>query len=521
MATTLGTQHGTNLEDTDEAKLLGRFATQQGTNLFTDLLTSKVCLMLDWDDRKALAATSSGMYNLLYAHFPFYSANKESFVIHYRKNRKRRFNHLDYAHANTCRSLIVTVNGPSLHYEENPTQDPERERTKTWNMLRVLTAPQYANKITELTFNRVDLLAANIFAQSKMVDFPTLSRLRILNCREFDLTNVSDHDWNFLAERGIEVVYHWEYTRIPRTHSHAAGAILARMFKWRLAKSDAGKKAFFDNLLSNRQFRAYMDRAFRGHWVPGAGDPGFRTADDFHSVVFKEDKTWELSKAANHTIHGFFSSYSGSLTRNYECRDCDVEMTGVCFPKAQIHGQQSETPLCYYCKYQEDLYSVAAATSSQTSAVPFNYSTGEISSVPLSLAQVVMRALDMKERPSIKRPLNTMFNQMCPLLLNSMPCPHQRHKACILNDSYVSLYLYSSNTWLIFEQRSDARVLQGLPTPSTHLIKSCTQKLKFGVCSTENAEGEKKKCPFGHDFWEERTFLWQKDVQEYHTKWNA
>ena len=94
---------------------LGTFVTR-GTNLFTDILTSEVCLMLDWDDRKALAATSSAMYNLVYSHFPFYSREKESFLIYYRHNNKRRFKYLDHAHAKTCRSLIVAVNGPSLKY---------------------------------------------------------------------------------------------------------------------------------------------------------------------------------------------------------------------------------------------------------------------------------------------------------------------------------------------------------------------------------------------------------------------
>ena len=101
-------------------------------------------------DRKALAATSSAMYDLLYSHFPFYSAEKESFVIYYRRNGKRRFKYLDYAHANNCRSLIVAVNGPRVDYGETPTQDYEHDRKKTWNMLRTLTDPRYANKIVEL-----------------------------------------------------------------------------------------------------------------------------------------------------------------------------------------------------------------------------------------------------------------------------------------------------------------------------------------------------------------------------------
>ena len=291
--------------------------------------------MLDWHDRKALAATSSAMYDLVYSHFPFYSAEKESFVVYYRRNGKRRFKFLDYAHANTCRSLIVAVNGPSLDYEENPEQDFEHDRKKTWKMLRLLTDPRYANKITELTLFRVDLLPANIFAQSSMVDFPNLCRLRILNCREFDLTNVALNDWSFLAKRGIEVQYDWQYPRIPRTHGCVAGAILSRMFKWRLQKSDAGKKAIFDNLKTNRQFRKHIDTAFRSHWVPPIlDDPGFRTADDLHDFVFKEEKTADLSRAVAQVHHGFYTTYAGNLTRNFGCRECDVEMTGACFPKA-------------------------------------------------------------------------------------------------------------------------------------------------------------------------------------------
>ena len=241
--------------------------------------------------------------------------------------RRRKLSHI------TKNLLIVVVNGPSLDYEESPTQDFEHDRKKTWNILRVLTAPQYANKITELTFARVDLLPANIFAQSSMVDFPNLRRLRILDCREFDLTNVALNYWNFIAKRGIEVVYDWVYTEIPRTHGSSAGAILCRMFKWRLEKSDARKKAIFDNLKTDRQFRRHIDRAFRSHWVPPIlDDPGLRTADDVHDFVFKEDKTEDLSKAVTQTIHGFHANYAGNLARNFDCRECGVEMTGACFP---------------------------------------------------------------------------------------------------------------------------------------------------------------------------------------------
>ena len=67
-------------------------------------------------------------------------------------------------------------------------------------------------------------------------------------------------------------------------------------------------------------------------------------------------------------------------------------------------------------------------------------------SPPLSLTQVVMRALNMKERPSIKQHLKTIFNQMCPLSLKGVVCPHQKNKACTLKEAYVSLHLYSSNT---------------------------------------------------------------------------
>ena len=115
-------------------------------------------------------------------------------------------------------------------------------------MLRVLTDPRYANKITELTFARVDLLPSSILAQSSMVDFPNLCRLRILNCRGFEFTDVALDDWSFIAKRGIEVQYDWGYTSDPRTHGCAAGAILSRMFKWRLEKKGTGNKVIFGYL---------------------------------------------------------------------------------------------------------------------------------------------------------------------------------------------------------------------------------------------------------------------------------
>ena len=185
----------------------------------------------------------------------------------------------------------------------------------------------------------------------------------------------------------------------------------------------------------------------RSHWVPAIlDDPGFRTADDFHDFVFKEDKTADLSNAITQIIHGFHAYYAGNLARIFECRECDVEMTGACFPKAQTRRAQSEAPLCYYCQYEQELYSVTDATSSQTSAVLFNYETGETMSPPLSLRQVVMRALSMKERPIIRQPLNTIFNEVCPLSLKGVVCPHMKMKGCDLKEAFVSLHLYSSNT---------------------------------------------------------------------------
>ena len=92
-------------------------------------------------------------------------------------------------------------------------------------------------------------------SQAKSEELSSGIHLRIINCRELGLMDVVLYDWSFIAKRGLEVVYSWEYTRIPRTHSSAAGAILARMFKWHVEKSDAGKKAFFNNLKTNRQFR--------------------------------------------------------------------------------------------------------------------------------------------------------------------------------------------------------------------------------------------------------------------------
>ena len=271
------------------------------------------------------------------------------------------------------------------------------------------------------------------------LDFPNLCRLRILNCREFDLTNVALNDWSFIAKRGIEAQYDWEYTRIPRTHGCVAGAILNRMFKWRLEKDDAGKKAIFDNLKTNRQFRKHIDTAFRSHWVPPIlDDPGFRNADDLHDFVFKEEKTADLSRAVAQIHHGFYTTYAGNLARKFDCRDCDVEMTGAGFPKAQIRGAQAEAPLCYYCQYEQKLYTVTEATSSQVTAVPLNYETGETMS-PLSLRQVVRRALNMQERPIIQQPLNTLFNETCPLSLKGVVCPHMKKKGCGLKESYVSL----------------------------------------------------------------------------------
>lgn len=73
----------------------------------------------------------------------------------------------------------------------------------------------------------------------------------------------------------------------------------------------------------------------------------------------------------------------------------------------------------------------------------------------------------------------------------------------------------------MFEQRSNARNLQTYKIAPSHLLKTCGDKMRLGICSTENMEDEKKKCRYGHDFWEERTFLWGEDVEDYHIKWNA
>ena len=131
--------------------------------------------------------------------------------------------------------------------------------------------------------------------------------------------------------------------------------------------------------------------------------------------------------------------------RKFDCRECDVEMTGVCFPKAQIRGAQAEAPLCYYCQYEQKLYSVTEATSSRITAVRFNFLTGE-TMPPLSLREVVRRALNMQERPIIQQPLNTLFNETCPLSLKNVVCPHMKKTACNLKEADVSLHLYSSNT---------------------------------------------------------------------------
>ena len=279
------------------------------------------------------------MYNLVYSNIAFYSCEEGSFLVFHRHNNKRRFNYLSHALAKNCRSLIVAVNGPSMDYEENPTQDYEHDRKKTWNMLRTLTDPRYANKIVELTFASVDLLPSNIFAQTNMADFLTLRLLRIINCREFGLIDVTMNDWSFIAKRGIEVQYNWKYARIPRTYGNYAGAILSRMFKWRLKKTDTGKKAIFDNLRTNRQFRSNISSAFTSHWVPlQLDDPGFRGAYDLHDFIFKDTKAYDLSRAIVKIHQGFHAHYAGNFAREYECRECEVMITGACYPLAQIRG---------------------------------------------------------------------------------------------------------------------------------------------------------------------------------------
>lgn len=377
--------------------------------------------------------------------------DKENFVTYRRKNNKLRFDFVTNASVKACRSLIVAVNGPSLDYDENPTQDFEHDRKKTWKMLRVLTEPQYANKITEITFARVDLLSSNIFAQSSMVDFPDLSRLRILNCRDFGLMEVALNDWSFIAKRGIVVEYSWDFTKIPRTFScPRAGVILSRMFKWRLEKDDAGKKAIFDNLKTNWRLRRNIDFAFKSHWVPqdvSEADAGFCNADDLHDFVFKGEKKMVFSTAVVKIIHGWRAQLVGNLARDFTCRDCDVEMTGACFPKAQIHGLAQETPLCYSCQYDEQVYYVTEATSSRVSAIPFNDGTSEVVPPPRTLNEVARKIYNIPPRPIIQRHLNTKFNEVCPLSLKNMPCPHyHKQKACHLEQAYVSLYLYFPTT---------------------------------------------------------------------------
>ena len=49
-----------------------------------------------------------------------------------------------------------------------------------------------------------------------------------------------------------------------------------------------------------------------------------------------------LSKAVTNIKHGFFYNFAGNLTRFFTCRDCDVKMTGACFPLARIRSVQQD-----------------------------------------------------------------------------------------------------------------------------------------------------------------------------------
>ena len=430
------------------------FFGRSDTNFFETLLTTTWSTMLDWQSRKALSLTSTKMYNIVNSNIAIYSSEKQRFLVYHRHNHKIRFEILSHERANNCHSLIMAIRGPSIDYEQNPTQDYETDRKETWQMLRQLSDPILACKIIEITFSRVDLLPSNIFPQSSMADFPVLRRLRILNCREFGLMDVASNDWSFLARRNIDVDYNWRFKDIPRTFAIPAGGhYFARMFKWREVieeGQDAGKKIIFDNLKTNRRFRLHTESFFLCKHVPFKyyDDPGFCRPDDLHDFVMqpqgKTDNTWYVTRAVHRLREGYVH-LAGNMDRMFTCRDCDVRMKGVCFPTSQIHGQNTEAPLCYGCSYDNQIYTVTAATSSQVKATRFNFVEG-IDLLPHTISEVVHDALGIVPRPIIKSPLNVAFNLVCPLSLKDVTCPHQKKKACDLQETYVSLRLCSPNS---------------------------------------------------------------------------
>ncbi|KAK0508212.1 hypothetical protein JMJ35_009296 [Cladonia borealis] len=90
----------------------------------------------------------------------------------------------------------------------------------------------------------------------------------------------------------------------------------------------------------------------------------------------------------------------------------------------QALGGQQESPLCFYCKYEEEIYSVTEATSARVSAIHNDFVNG-ISYPPWTLAEVAQQALGVPPRPMIILPQNVSFNEMCPLSLKDMTCPRR------------------------------------------------------------------------------------------------
>ena len=83
----------------------------------------------------------------------------------------------------------IVIAGPHLDETESAQQAREQEASsgqRTYTMLHSLTtlAPNHPKLITELVFDRVDMLSPRMVAETGLADFPALQRVHFLYCRE-------------------------------------------------------------------------------------------------------------------------------------------------------------------------------------------------------------------------------------------------------------------------------------------------------------------------------------------------
>ena len=188
------------------------------------------------------------------------------------------------------------------------------------------------------------------------------------------------------------------------------GAVWCDLYLWRKNRP----WLFMEDLLHDIGFRSYIE-----HYVGSNADDWYESVNRPYLREGRDDD--RLLNAFNRRplVRG---SNAAALQ---ECSSCELEMPGICYPKARRGREAVE--MCHGCRVSEIVLdqTIGGIVGSMPMVEIFTFECIEYNI-----------AFDSDFWPYVQVPLDTKCNTVCPYLLNNRKCP--LGEQCSLRTAYVA-----------------------------------------------------------------------------------